>query len=73
MIVNTGPLLIAAAGAVRPWQSIDAEPIDDRRRRRYAAVFTEQTEIDKCLACPRPECCDCKRKRKSAGRTRSKQ
>lgn len=72
-MVNAGTLLNAAAGAVRPWESIDAEPIDDRRRRRYAAVFTAQGEIDRCLACPLPECNDCKRKKKGAGRARSKQ
>ena len=69
MIANSGPLLTAAAGAVRPWQSLDAEPIGDQRRKRYAAVFTLQTEIDLCLACPLPECNNCRGKRsKKKGR-----
>lgn len=69
----TREMIKAAAGAVKPWQSLDAVLFEDGRRRRYAAVFTAQSEIDKCLACPLPECCDCKRKKKGAGRTRSKQ
>lgn len=69
----TRETLKAAAGAVRPWQSLDAALFYDGRRRRYAAVFTEQREIDRCLACPLPECNDCRGKRKGAGRSRSKQ
>ena len=69
----TRETLKAAAGAVMPWRSLDAVLFEDGRRRRYAAVFTEQREIDQCLACPLPECNDCREKRKGAGRTRSKQ
>ena len=57
-------IMKAAAGAVRPWQSLDAEPINDQRRRRYAAVFTSQSEIDRCLACPLPACNGCRKREK---------
>ena len=64
----TRELIKAAAGAVRPWQSLDAGIIEDGRRRRYAAVFTAQSEIDRCLKCARPTCNgDCRRKKKGAG------
>lgn len=69
----TREMIKAAAGALRPWQSLDAVLFEDGRRRRYAAVFTAQSEIDRCLVCPLPECNDCRGKRKGAGRTRAKQ
>lgn len=43
----------AAAGAVRPWDSIDAIPY------RAKLKVSNQREINICLCCPYPECHNC--------------
>lgn len=56
-------------GAVKPWNSADAEPEglvfggSISRYRLVALPIEERTatqaEIDKCLSCPFADCCDC--------------
>ena len=43
--------------AVRPWQSMDAEP--ETRMKRIGLVYTNQREIEICLSCPYPTCHNC--------------
>ena len=46
-------LLHAVAGAVRPWESVDAIQY------RATLKVSNQREIDICLRCPSPECHNC--------------
>ena len=55
---TVSPYIQAAAGASRPWNSVDAT-VEDLRTERMSSLFTNQREIDICLNCPLPECCNC--------------
>lgn len=68
---SSGNLMMTTltVGAIKPWNSADAEPEElvfggSISRYRLVALPIEertatQAEIDKCLACPFADCCDC--------------